>query len=175
MKKIYVWDPFIRIFHWSVVLIVILNMTIFEEGSVHNNLGYALAVLLALRLLWGLFGPNYARLSSLIPKTKNIAEHLKGLSDKSTFSIGHNPLGALMICNLLVTLVAIVLTGHLMTTLTFFGSEFLEEFHEALAIWLMISVLLHVSGVLFESFRTNVNLISAMFTGIKTFYSDEQD
>ena len=58
-------------------------------------------------------------------------------------------------------------SGYLMTTDAFFGVEWVEGAHEAIANWLMISVVLHVAGVLFETRASNVNLVRAMITGDK--------
>ena len=63
---------------------------------------------------------------------------------------GHSPLGALMIYNLLLTLAAIGLTGWMMTTVTFFGIDWVEEAHEALVTWAEISIVLHIVAVVLE-------------------------
>ena len=81
--------------------------------------------------------------------------------------VGHTPLGALMIYNLLATLLLIGLSGYLMTTDMFWGTEWTEELHEAAVTWAEISVLLHIAAVVFESVRTRVNLPRAMVTGVK--------
>lgn len=182
MIEVKVWDPVVRVCHWFTVTVVLVNTTILDEGSIHEALGYAVAVLLAVRLVWGLVGSKYARFSAFFPTRKRLREHLAGLSlagnpltskspagqpggDHAT--LGHNPLGALMIFNLLLTLFVICLTGHLMTTDRFWGSELMEDAHEAFVTYLLMSVAFHVAGVLIESFRTRVNLISAMVTGKK--------
>jgi cytochrome b len=72
-----------------------------------------------------------------------------------------------MIYNLLLTLFGISLTGYMMTTLTYFGEEWLEEAHEILVTWAEISVLLHVAAVVIESGRLRVNLIKSMILGYK--------
>lgn len=48
------WDPVVKLTHWSIVIAIIVNAFIAEEGSTgHVWVGYALAAMLALRLLWG--------------------------------------------------------------------------------------------------------------------------
>lgn len=83
--------------------------------------------------------------------------------------IGHTPLGALMIYNLILTLAGIGVSGYLMTTDMFWGVEWPEEVHEALVTWAEISALAHIAAVIFESRRTQVNLVKAMITGRKQF------
>jgi cytochrome b len=177
MVEVKVWDPVVRICHWFTVTVVLVNTTILDEGSIHEALGYSVAVLLAVRLVWGVVGSKYARFSMFFPTRKRLRKHLEGLSlvgkslaghpggDRAT--LGHNPLGALMIFNLLLTLAVVCLTGHFMTTDRFWGSEIMEDVHEAFVVYLLASVAVHVAGVLVESFRTRTNLISAMVTGKK--------
>ena len=76
MKKIYIWDPVVRLFHWGTVAIVILNLTLFEEGKIHNNLGYVLAGLIAVRLIWGVIGSRHARFSNFIPSYQALQAYL---------------------------------------------------------------------------------------------------
>ena len=77
-----------------------------------------------------------------------------------------------MIVNLLLTMLAICISGYLMTTDAFWGIEWVEEMHEVFVTWAEISVLAHVAAVLFESHRTGVNLPRAMVTGTKRVPDD---
>jgi cytochrome b len=87
---------------------------------------------------------------------------------RTKIHVGHTPLGALMIYNLLGTLAIIGASGYLMTTDMFWGVEWPEEVHELSVAWAEFSVVLHIAAVLFESRRTKVNLPRAMMTGVKT-------
>jgi len=86
--------------------------------------------------------------------------------------LGHSPLGALMIFNLLAVMLAIGVTGYMMTTDAYWGVEWVEEAHEMLVVWAEISVVLHIAAVVFESWRTGVNLPRAMITGKKSVPDD---
>jgi cytochrome b len=72
-----------------------------------------------------------------------------------------------MILNLLVTMLAIGATGYMMTTNAFWGIDWVEETHEVLVNWAWVSIALHVVAVLWESYRTGINLPRAMVTGSK--------
>jgi len=72
-----------------------------------------------------------------------------------------------MAYNLWASLVAVCLTGILMTTRTFWGVDWVEEVHEVIANWVAISVVLHVAGVAFETWHSKVNLVRAMVNGQK--------
>jgi cytochrome b len=94
--------------------------------------------------------------------------HLAGLLRGAREAhLSHNPLGALMAYNLWAALIAVCVTGVLMTTRAFWGVAWVEETHEIVANWVLVSVLLHVGGVAFETWRSKVNLVGAMISGEK--------
>ena len=169
MNSYSVWDPFVRVFHWSVAALFLVNLAITDpESALHADLGYLLGALVALRILWGLVGPTYARFASFLPSHIGVGEQISDIAlRRNRIHLGHTPLGALMIVNLLLSLMAIVVTGYMMTTLTFFGVDWVEAAHEAFVTWAEISVVIHVSAVLLESARSGVNLVGAMITGVK--------
>ena len=68
---------------------------------------------------------------------------------------------------LLLTILLIGASGWLMTTNMFWGVDWVEELHEGLVTWAEISILLHIAAVIFESWRTGVNLPRSMITGRK--------
>lgn len=169
MTRTYVWDPFVRIFHWTLAAGFAANALFTDpEGALHERLGYAIAALLALRLVWGVVGSRHARFSDFPPSP---GAALGQIGEMATGRVrrhaGHSPLGALMIYNLLLSLALIALTGWMMTTLAFFGVEWVEEAHEALATWAELSVIVHIAAVILESRRTGINLPKAMVTGYK--------
>lgn len=169
-QRVRVWDPLIRLFHWTLVVAFLTNALIDNpEGRLHVWLGFLALGLVGFRLVWGLIGPRYARFSSFPP---SLAASMQQLSDMATgrrkAHLGHTPLGGLMIYNLLATLVAIGVTGWMMTTDRFWGVDWVEELHGALVSWAEISVVLHVAAVIWESRRTGVNLPRAMISGVKT-------
>ncbi|MDT8342846.1 MAG: cytochrome b/b6 domain-containing protein [Thermohalobaculum sp.] len=164
-----VWDPLVRLVHWSVVVLFFANVALLdEEGAAHRWAGYALLGLVAVRLAWGVIGTRHARFAAFPPSLGAARRHLGAmLRGKRDVHLSHNPLGALMVYNLLATMIAIGATGWLMTTTAFWGVDWVEEAHEALVNWALISVGLHVAGVLLEQWRSHVPLVRAMITGVK--------
>ncbi len=73
-----------------------------------------------------------------------------------------------MIYNLLLTMAALAGSGYAMTTVAFFGVEWVEELHEALVVWAEVSIVVHVLAVVVESRRLGINLPKSMVTGYKT-------
>ena len=169
MQQHYVWDPLVRLFHWSLVILFFLNALVIDpDAALHETLGYVALGLVVLRLVWGLLGTRYARFASFPPSPSGAVEQLTEIATGRTNAHkGHSPLGALMIYNLLLGLIGIGLSGYLMTTDMFWGTEWPEELHEALVIWAEISVVLHVGAVIFERRRTRLPLARAMITGYK--------
>lgn len=93
------WDPIVKLTHWGVVTAVIANAIFTEEGSGwHIWVGYGLAALLALRLLWGLIGPAEARFSAFPPSPRRALAHIAEIRRGEVVRHrSHNPLGAMMV------------------------------------------------------------------------------
>ena len=171
MKKIRVWDPLVRVFHWSLVILFTANaFFVDDESKLHDAIGYAVVALVLMRILWGFLGSRYARFSSFPPSLSGATGQLTEIATgRKRIHVGHTPLGALMIYNLLATMLLIGLSGYLMTTDAFWGLKWPEVLHEACVTWAEISVVLHILAVIYESARTKVNLPRAMVTGYKEF------
>lgn len=164
-----VWDPFVRIFHWSLAaLFVIAYATADEIERVHVAAGYAIGALIVLRVIWGFVGPRHARFADFVRSPRAILAYLRDLARlRARRHLGHNPAGGAMILALLAMLGGTCVTGYLMTTDAFWGVKWIEEVHEALANGTLVLVVLHVLGVLAASFEHRENLVAAMITGRK--------
>lgn len=164
-----VWDPFVRLFHWTLVGAFTANALFNDpEGTAHEILGYLVLALVVGRIIWGVVGTRYARFASFPPSLGGAIAHLTDIVTGRQHTVpGHNALGALMVYNLLLSLLVISATGHMMTMDAFWGLEWPEDLHEAAVTWAEVSVLAHVAGVFFESWRSGVNLPRAMVTGYK--------
>lgn len=169
MQRIPVWDIFVRFTHWSIAVLVLAELSVLDEDwAMHRWAGYAVLGLVVLRLGWGLIGTRYARFSAFPPSLKAALAHLAGLFGRRREPhLSHNPLGALMAYNLWASLIAVCVTGILITSYKFWGMELLEELHEVIANWVLISIGLHVAGVAFESWHSKTNLVRAMVSGEK--------
>lgn len=174
MKSIPVWDPLVRIFHWSLAGGFLANaLLIDEESALHRWVGYTVLGLVLFRLVWGFAGPRFARFSAFPPSLGAAADHLRDMaSGRPDRHLSHNPLGALMVYNLLASLLALSVTGLMLRSTMFWGVEWVEGAHELLANWALASAGLHVAGVLWEQHRCHVNLVQAMITGRKTVPDD---
>ena len=72
--ELVVWDPWVRIFHWSTASLFLLDYWLLEGGEPpHEYVGYAVGALLVLRLIWGLIGSRNARFSNFWPTPARLA------------------------------------------------------------------------------------------------------
>ncbi|MDL2338780.1 MAG: cytochrome b/b6 domain-containing protein [Pseudomonadota bacterium] len=167
--RIKVWDPLVRVFHWTVVVCVAAAWLSADDfRSIHEWLGYTVAALVVLRVVWGCVGSRHARFSQFVRGAASVATYgrsvVKGTAPRY---LGHNPLGGWMVLALMATLLSLGLTGWMMTLDTFFGDEWLETLHELLADGLLLLIVVHVSGVLVTGWMHGENLVRAMLTGEK--------
>lgn len=164
-----VWDPFVRVFHWSLATsFLVAYITGDEIERVHIAAGYVIAGLIALRVVWGFIGPRYARFSSFVRPPREVLAYLRDIALlRAPRHLGHNPAGGAMIVALLGMLIATCVTGYMMTTDAFWGAKWVEEVHGGLANATLGLVILHVLGVLAASFEHGENLVTSMVTGRK--------
>ncbi len=164
-----VWDPFVRIFHWSLVgLFAIAFLTGDEVEPVHVAAGYAIVGLLALRIVWGFIGPRHARFADFVRSPRVALAYLRdAMALRSRRYLGHNPAGGLMIIALIVMLLGTGATGYLMTTDAYWGSKAMEHIHGAFAYVTVGLIAFHVVGVVLSSLAHHENLVRAMITGRK--------
>jgi cytochrome b len=164
-----VWDLFVRCFHWSLVgLFVTAYLTGDEIEQVHVAAGYAIAALLVSRIVWGFVGPRHARFRAFVRSPRAVLAYLRDAAHfRARRHLGHNPAGGAMIIALFATLTGTCVTGYMMTTDAFWGAEWMEELHAAMANITVALIVLHVLGVLVASFEHRENLVMAMMTGRK--------
>jgi cytochrome b len=115
--SIQVWDPLVRYGHWALVIAFGVAYLSAEEESGGPDLlhvwgGYAVGLIVAVRVLWGFIGAGHARFSdftySPVSALQYFADELRGRAKRT---LGHSPAAAYMIAALLVCLTATVGTG----------------------------------------------------------------
>lgn len=114
-NSVKVWDPFVRLFHWSLVVAFFVAYFTEPEDSgiaVHVWAGYFIGGLLVLRVIWGFVGSPHARFSDFAFGPFKALGYVADLArGKSRRYLGHSPAGAWMVYLLIAALGATVLTG----------------------------------------------------------------
>jgi len=174
--KAYVWDLPTRLFHWSLVVLVIgafVSAKIGGNAMVwHGRLGLMIVGLLAFRVVWGFAGSTYARFAQFVRGPRAIRAYLQG----EWHGQGHNPVGALSVLALLGVLAAMAATGLFANDDIAFegylaalvGSELsgrITGIHHLLEKALMLLVALHVGAIVFYARVKKHNLVKPMLDG----------
>jgi len=169
VQPVRVWDLPTRVFHWSLAssfLVAFLTSDSERLRDIHVYAGYAMAGLIAFRIVWGFVGGSHSRFGEFLPTPAKLANYLKSLlSGQPEHHVGHNPAGAVAIFLLLAFGILAVASGY--ATYNEFGGDFMEEAHEAAANGMMALVGIHLAGVVVSSWLHRENLILAMITGWK--------
>lgn len=162
------WDPLVRIFHWSIAAIFIANYFVNEAGEDwHQWLGYAAVAWLVIRFFWGFFGKGAARWADFFPTRARLTQHFSALiNGKPYHRLGHSPLGGLVMIMMMLCILSLGITGYMMKEVDYFwGEDWLQDLHEQIANGLLVLVLIHLAAALFESYRLKENLPLSMITG----------
>lgn len=108
VRQVAVWDPLIRVFHWTLAAAFLLTYVSGEQGyALHEWAGYAVLALVLLRTLWGFVGTRHARFRDFVRGPAGIVGYARDLlRHRARRYLGHNPLGGAMIVAMLATLIA---------------------------------------------------------------------
>jgi len=192
-----VWDAFVRLGHWTIVLtFFVAYFTEDDLLTLHVWAGYVLGVIVVMRVLWGFVGPRHARFSDFVcGPAKAWTYFAKLIAFRAKRYLGHSPAGGAMVLVLMVGLLAIVWTGlelyaveenagplaaistgtesaGLLSPARADGGEdeaeeYWEDLHELLSNLVFALVILHIAGVVLASIVHRENLTRAMVTGLK--------
>ena len=164
-----VWDPLVRILHWSLAVAVIVAYATGDHGGTwHERIGYVALAAAVLRIGWGFAGTRHARFRDFVPGPSGLGLYVRQLMRFSEPRyVGHNPLGGVWIVAMLGLVVGAGASGWALSVLGERDYHWLEELHEGLAGALLAAAAIHVAGVAWESLRHGENLARAMVTGRK--------
>jgi cytochrome b len=182
LKTVVVWDLPTRLFHWTLVALMIAQWLTAEESSTmdwHVWGGYAVLALVLFRLIWGFVGSETARFSDFVRGPDAALEYVRALLRGETpHYLGHNPLGAWSIVAMLVLLLVqagtglfanddILIEGPLYAWVSKDTSDWLTTIHKLNFNLLLLVIAVHLSAVLFYLLVKRENLIHPMLSGRK--------
>jgi len=183
--RIRIWDRPVRLFHWTLILLVALSFASAKSGAwgLHYVSGYAILTLALFRILWGFFGSENARfvhfLKSPLAALRQIARFPRREADRET---GHNPAGGWMVVLLLSLLLVQGLTGLFANQDRGFSysqhgplalkvgeatQESLSAWHLAGQRYLIFAIALHVLAIMLYKLVKGHELVMPMLTGEK--------
>ncbi|HUU66179.1 MAG TPA: cytochrome b/b6 domain-containing protein [Methyloceanibacter sp.] len=179
-SEVSVWDPFVRVFHWTLVVgFAVAYLTEDDLLTVHVWAGYVVGILVVARIVWGFIGSRHARFSDFVYAPSAAFNYVRDLLRfRGTRYLGHSPGGGYMVILLLIFVGATVVTGlvvyggdqqagPLAGMFTEATGEAMEEWHEVIANITLALILVHIAAVIFASFAHHENLVRAMVTGKK--------
>jgi cytochrome b len=178
-----VWDLPVRVFHWLLVAAFVGAFVTNKLGVAyfgwHVLCGYAVIVLVAFRIVWGIVGTRHARFRNFVRGPGETLRYAASvLRGRPPTYAGHNPLGALMVVVLLPALGAqailglfgndeIVNYGPLYGYVTDAVSLRFTSLHRHLFYWIAGAIGLHIAAVLVHRLLHGERLVTAMITGRK--------
>jgi len=180
-----VWDLPLRLFHWLFAVSIFASWATAQPGSqwmkIHMRLGYWMIGLLLFRIIWGFVGPRHARFTSFLKGPTTVWGYAKGLAGRAAVaseSVGHNPLGALMVVAMLLLVALQVTTGLFATddivwTGPYYPSvsggtaQRLTAVHHANFNLILTAIALHIIAIVYYTFVKRQPLVPAMVTGFK--------
>jgi cytochrome b len=182
-NKFLVWDLPVRSFHWLLVLSLISSWYTSdgERGLIeyHLKIGYFTLGLVLFRIIWGILGTQYAKFSQFFPTKQALKSYLSNFkNDNSYNTVGHNPLGGLMVLFMLTLVLLQAISGLFMnddvfTTGPYFESvgsstqKLMSFIHNNVFDVIIVVSLIHISAVLYYLLAKKINLIVPMITGYK--------
>ena len=177
-ETVRVWDPFVRVFHWSLITLFGVAWWSGENHDMerHRQAGYAILALLLFRLFWGFAGSRTARFAQFVKGPGAVLAYLR-THDGETPSDGHNPLGGWSVAALLAVLSGITLaglfavdvdgieSGPLADWVSFDGGRMAAEWHERVFKVALAVIGLHILAIGYYQALNAQNLIGPMITG----------
>jgi len=178
-----VWDLPTRLFHWLLVVLILLLYASGEFGILdmrwHFWFGYATLALIVFRVLWGLFGSQTSRFADFVRGPIAVGRYVKAqMSTNVHFSAGHNPLGGWSVLALLLSVLLQSVTGlfasdgidtdgPLSGSVSGYTVKLMTRLHNWNENVLLLLIALHIAAVLFYLLVKHDNLITPMLTGRK--------
>ena len=183
--RIRVWDLPTRLFHWTLVALVVVLVTTGKIGGEamkwHFWAGYAVLTLVIYRIVWGFVGSTTARFADFVRGPMAGLHHLREtLGKEPSRDVGHNAVGGWMVVALLLALLVQVGSG-LFASDTDMGLvagplsklasdpwiDRLTRLHHFWINLLYLMAALHVLAALMYLVVKRQNLIAAMIHGTK--------
>jgi len=187
-QRIRIWDLPVRLFHWALVVLMVVSYFTAQVGGdwmkLHFWSGYAILTLLLFRIAWGFVGSTTARFSNFVKGPSAAIAHLREMLGRGRpHDAGHNPVGGAMVVALLLAVLLQVVaglfsadtdtgtvTGPLARLVSDKWIDRATDFHEFWVNVILVMVVLHVLAAIVYLVWKKQNLIGAMLHGHKALH-----
>lgn len=161
-----IWNKTTRILHWAVAIPVALNFFIDGGDASHKTLGSISLAALIIRLFWGLKSNDHANFKSFPLSQKEVKNFLLEIGRTTSRCYpGHNPMASWTYILIWICVIFLGATGFMMGLDTFWGEEWLEKLHGQISTFLTILVVIHFTGLIFDSIKHKRKTWLGMITG----------
>ena len=176
--KVIIWDLPLRVFHWALVICVVVSVVSAKLGAtaVHERSGLAVMGLILFRVIWGGIGSQTARFTTFVKSPAAVlasARHLIiGQTDNQS---GHSALGGYATLLLLMVCLVMAVTGSFSTDDILYDGPFAHlapdyvntasRIHHLTEKILFAVIAMHVLALFIYFWRLKKNLVPAMITG----------
>ena len=182
-SPIRVWDLPVRLFHWLLVLLIIVMFVTGKLGGNwlewHKRAGFFVLGLIIFRIIWGFAGSHHSRFVNFLRGPKAVIAYLKSATHKNSAQhVGHNPLGALSIVTMLGVLLLqavmglfanddLMLEGPFAQLVSKAVSDQMTTLHKLNSTVILVLTAVHLAAVAVAFFYKKENLVTPMITGNK--------
>ena len=184
-NEVFVWPAYTRIIHWLIAFsFAFAFLFSLQENllNLHVAVGVIFGLMLVYRIIWGFIGPQYARFSTLKLSLGKLKFYFieKVQNRWREIPAGHNPASSWFTIIVLIFGSIIAITGLLLYGvqegkgyLGFLNNDYymymdlLSDIHIYTSYFLLVWVVIHITGVLVEQFYHKTNMVFAMVTGYK--------
>ena len=173
-----IWDLPLRVFHWLLVLCVVISVTSAKLGltAIHERSGLAVMALILFRIIWGFSGSQTARFSSFLKSPLHVWYSLRKLMLKQKDDLsGHSALGGYATVVLLTICIVMAVSGSFSTDdilydgpFAHFAPDYIKlasSVHHMTENALYAVIVLHLLALFVYFWRLKKNLVPAMITG----------
>lgn len=206
-KRARVYDPLLRLLHWTISLsilvlistICIQELHLFEPGmqratiwASHVYAGYVLAISVALRVVWGLVGPQMARFSNMWHFTlwmnalKVLIKEKRLIQPEEAKAFGHDPLASVVYLVIYLILIGMSISGLLLAGMAQDMGPFsaaapanyplekmIEELHETGFKVILIFIVAHIAALIWHEKKDQLPVAQSMISGYQYRHSDK--
>ncbi|MGK7865726.1 cytochrome b/b6 domain-containing protein [Falsiroseomonas sp. E2-1-a20] len=178
-RRLKVWDPWIRLVHWAIVILIPLSYwsAVTHRFDIHMLSGYTMLTLLLFRIAWGLVGSQTARFGQFLKSPLEALRHFGQFRRRqAAVEIGHNAAGGWMVLVMLLLLLAQATTGLFADNEIFSRGPLAREVETATSalatsihlrvFWFIVAAtVLHIVAILAYRVLRGQNLVGPMITG----------